>query len=126
MKQIKFWSILLLIVMMMPLVASCGGDDDNGGSSSNPLVGTWYTEGEEKGYPTYEEITYNANNTCTWRDYKSDKTTIKETDSGTYKVDGNKLSIWWSGSSTPWTTTFSISGNKMTTSEGGGTVWTKK
>jgi hypothetical protein len=110
----------------MLVLTSCSKSDDDGGSSSNPLVGTWYTEGEEKGYPTYEEITYNANNTCTWRDYKSDKTTIKETDSGTYKVDGNKLSIWWSGSSTPWTTTFSISGNKMTTSEGGGTVWTKK
>jgi major membrane immunogen (membrane-anchored lipoprotein) len=125
-KRFSFLSLLMGLFVCMLVLTSCSKSDDDGGSSSNPLVGTWYTEGEEKGYPTYEEITYNANNTCTWRDYKSDKTTIKETDSGTYKVDGNKLSIWWSGSSTPWTTTFSISGNKMTTSEGGGTVWTKK
>ena len=126
-KRFSILSLLFGLLVSVALFTACGGDDDdNGGSSSNPLVGTWYTEGEEKGYPTYEEITYNANNTCTWRDYKSDKTTIKETDSGTYKVDGNKLSIWWSGSSTPWTTTFSISGNKMTTTEGGGTTWTRK
>ena len=127
MKAIRLIGVALLTVLMSVSFSSCSkSDDDNGGSSSNPLVGTWYTEGVEKGSPTYTEITYNADYTCTWRDYKSDKTTIKESESGKYKVEGSTLSIWWSGSSTPWTTTFSISGNKMTTSEAGGTVWTKK
>ena len=108
---------------------ACGSDDeDNNDSSSNPLVGTWYTETIEKGEVEYTEITYNANFTCTWREYKSDRKTVVDTDEGSYKVDGNKLSIWWKieGNDEPWTTTFTINGNKMTTTEGGGTIWTKK
>lgn len=130
MKQIKFWSILLLTVMMMPLVASCGGDDgDDGGNTGNPLVGTWWVEKTSKGYVKYSEITYNADFTCTWREYKQDRTTLTDSDTGKYKIEGNKLLIWWNSDTTPdepWTTTFTISGNKMTTTEGGGTTWTKK
>ena len=127
----KLISILSLTVgLLVSVVAftACSSDNDESGSSSlSSIVGTWYTEGVEKGQPTYTEVTYNADLTCTWRDYKSDKTTIKETDSGKYKVEGNKLSIWWnSDHGDVWTTTFTISGNKMTTTEGGGTVWTKK
>lgn len=128
----KLISILSLTVGLLVSVAaftacSSSDNDEGGSSSSSSIVGTWYTEGVEKGQPTYTEITYNADLTCTWRDYKSDKTTIKDTDSGKYKVEGNKLSIWWnSDHGDVWTTTFTISGNKMTTTEGGGTVWTKK
>jgi len=131
-KRFSFLSLLLGLFVCVTVFSACGGDDDNGGSSSNSIVGTWYTEGVEKGNPTYSEITYNADNTCTWRDYKSDKTTIKESDRGKYKVEGNKLSIWWESEKKywdtdgPWTTIFTISGNKMTTTEGGGTTWTKK
>ena len=44
------------------------------------------------------------------------------------KVDGNKLYIWWESEEEygPWSTTFTISGNTMTTTEGGGTTWTRK
>lgn len=119
-KKFSFLSLLLGLFVCMSVLTSCSKDDD-GGSSSNPIVGTWYTEAY-----SYEEITYNSDGTCTYRRYKSDHTTIRDTDSGTYKVEGNKLTIWWASSSSPWTTTFSINGNKMTTSEDGGIVWTKK
>ena len=111
---------------------SCGNDDNDDGSSSNPLVGTWFTESEDHGELEYTEITYNKDLTCTWQCYSSDRTTLKESDTGTYKVEGNKLSIWWESEREywkedgPWTTTFSISGNKMTTTESNGVVWTKK
>ena len=123
-KRFSFLSLLFGLFVCMSVLTSCSKDDDD--SSSNSIVGTWYTESEPKGYLQVEEITYNSDGTCTYRRYKSDRTTINDTDSGTYKVEGNKLSIWWAGSSTPWTTTFSINGNKMTTSENGGTIWTKK
>jgi hypothetical protein len=135
MKQLRFIGVALLTVLMSVSFSACSSsddDDDNGGSSSNPIVGTWYTEGEEKGYSTYTEITYNADYTCTWREYNSDKTTIKESDSGKYKVEGSTLSIWWNSEKKywdtdgPWTTIFTISGNKMTTTEAGGTTWTRK
>ena len=120
MKKINYICLLFGVLVSVVLFSSCSKDDD-GGSSSNSIVGTWYTEAY-----SYEEITYNSDGTCTYRRYKSDHTTIRDTDSGTYKVEGNKLTIWWASSSSPWTTTFSINGNKMTTSEDGGIVWTKK
>lgn len=120
-KRFSFLSLLLGLFVCMSVLTSCSKSDDDGGSSSNSIVGTWYTEAY-----SYEEITYNSDGTCTYRRYKSDHTTIRDTDSGTYKVEGNKLTIWWASSSSPWTTTFSINGNKMTTSEDGGIVWTRK
>ena len=125
-KRLSFLSLLIGLFVCMSVLTSCSKDDD-GGSSSNPIVGTWYTEAY-----SYEEITYNSDGTCTYRRYKSDHTTIRDTDSGTYKIEGNKLSIWWESEKKywdidgPWTTSFSINGNKMTTSEDGGIVWTKK
>lgn len=118
-KDFSIISLILGMFVSIALFSSCSKDDDD--SSSNPIVGTWYTE-----VYGYEEITYNADGTCTYRDYKSDKKTVSYSDSGTYSIDGNKLTIWWNDESSAWTTTFSINGNKMTTSEDGGIVWTKK
>ena len=130
-------SLFVMLAMMMATAlsigfTSCSSDDDDDNSSSS-LVGTWYIEGIDHGELEYTEITYNKDLTCTYRCYSSDRTTLKESDTGTYKVEGNKLSIWWESEREywkedgPWTTIFSISGNKMTTTEGyGGGVWTKK
>ena len=109
-------SLMLGLFVSVSLFSACSSDDD-----VNPIVGTWYTE-----VYGYEEITYNADGTCTYRDFKSDKKTISYSDTGTYKVDGNRLTIWWNDEDDALTITFSISGNKMTTSEDGGTVWTRK
>ena len=119
-KKVSILSLLLGLFVCVTVFTSCSKDDDNE-SSSNPIVGTWYTE-----VYGYEEITYNSDGTCTYRDYKSDKKTVSYTDLGTYQVEGNRLTIWWNDENSAWTTTFSISGNKMNTSENGGTVWTRK
>lgn len=134
MKTKKIFTVLSLMIGLMVstfALTACGGDDNND-SPSNPLVGTWYIESVEKGETYYSEITYNSDYTCTWREYKSDRKTLLDSDAGKYKIEGNTLSIWWNSEQKywdedgPWTTTFTISGNKMTTTERGGSTWTKK
>ncbi len=107
-----------LVVNMMSLTA-CGDDDDN----SNPLVGTWYIN-EDNG--DYEEITFFDDGKCVH--FTESQKYGKETFAGTYKADANKLLLMWSDGDTL-TLTYSISGNKMTTTKSGGSrssVWTKK
>lgn len=118
----------MMLVMMVAALSftACGSDSDDEGDS-NPLVGTWYTESLDHGEIEYTEVTYKSDMTCTWKEFKADRVTIKDSDYGRYKVDGNLLIIWWNDSDgSAWKVTFSINGNKMTTSEGGGTIWTKK
>lgn len=131
-KSITILGLTIGLFVSMFAFTACGSDDDNNETSSNPIVGTWWVENTSKGYIKYTEITYNADLTCTWREYEQDRTTLKRSDTGKYKVEGNKLSIWWESEKKywdedgPWTTTFTISGNKMTTTEAGGTTWTRK
>ena len=128
-KSISFLSLLFGLFVCVTVFSACGGDDDKDAPpSTNPIVGTWYIENESKGYKYYTEITYNADNTCTWSRYRyeGDTKNLIDSKSGTYKIDGNQLSILYKGSDKPWSTTFTISGNIMTTTEGGGSTWTRK
>ena len=121
-KSIFLFAVLLFSVFTALALASCSSSDsDDNDSSKNPLVGTWYTDKTD-----HTEITYKADFTCTGQWYEGSK--VKYTDKGKYKVDGNKLYIWWESEEEygPWSTTFTISGNTMTTTEGGGTTWTRK
>ena len=128
-KTISFLSLLFGLFVCVTLFSACGGDDDKDAPpSTNPIVGTWWIENESKGYKYYTEITYNADNTCTWSRYRyeGDTKNLIDSKTGTYKIDGNQLSILYKGSDKPWSTTFTISGNIMTTTEGGGSTWTRK
>ena len=128
-KSLSILSLLFGLFVCVTLFSACGGDDDKDAPpSTNPIVGTWWIENESKGYKYYTEITYNADNTCTWSRYRyeGDTKNLIDSKSGTYKIDGNQLSILYKGSDKPWSTTFTISGNIMTTTEGGGSTWTRK
>ena len=131
MKQIRFMFAMLLMATTLAFTA-CSSDDD---SLSNPLVGTWYGEYEDKkGNMRYEEITYNSDYTCTWRLYAKESTTaIVDSDIGTYEIRGNTLSLWWESerkywNEGPYTLTYRISGNKMITQSeyGKSETWTRK
>ena len=62
MKTIRFLRVALLIVLLCVGFSSCSkSDDDNGASLSNPLVGTWRAEYDERGELRYCEFTFNAN-----------------------------------------------------------------
>ena len=128
-KTISFLSLLFGLFVCVTLFSACGGDDDKDAPpSTNPIVGTWYIENESKGYKYYTELTYNADYTCMWWRYRyeGDSKTLIDSKTGIYKIDGNQLSILYSGSEKPWTTTFTISGDKMITTEGSGNTWTRK
>ena len=109
---------------------ACSSDDDNGGSSSNPLVGTWWIRYIEKRiYHSYEEITFNADFTCSWAEFEEDNgMRLSSSGTGTYKIDGNTLIIWWKNSNKPWTSEFTIKDNQLIFPPNGTTdgIWTKK
>ena len=116
---------MLGLLVSVALFSACGSDDDD---SSNPIVGTWWIEKGE----TYTELVLNANKTSTRWVYKTDRTTLIRSDKGTYEINGNTLVIWWESEKDywddggPWSTTFTIEGNKMITTEGNGNTWTRK
>ena len=124
-KRLSILSLMLGLLVSVALFSACGSDDDD---SSNPIVGTWWIE---KG-GNYTEMTFNSNKTCTWWNYKTDRTTLIRSDKGTYEINGKTLVIWWESEkeyweeSGPWSTTFTIEGNKMITTEGNGNTWTRK
>ena len=129
-KTFRVFGMILLVMLVTVSISACSSDDDD----TNPsIVGTWYTEstlniGTPSDSITYSEITYKSDGTATgyWKStYKNGEIEI-DTDKGHYEVINDILSIWWDGEDGAWSATFSISGNIMTTSENGGTIWTRK
>ena len=121
MKTIRFLRVALLIVLLCVGFSSCSkSDDDNGGSSSNPLVGTWRAEVHEHDVNHYWEITFNANFSWSYVDYKVDgnKPSNPE-DSGTYTIKDNTTVILTSNNGDVYSSRFTITdGNKLVFSEG--------
>lgn len=76
--------------------SACSSDDDDDDVSTSSLVGKWYAEDEGYGC----EFQFNANGTLTYIETMLDATTSKVCDSGTYKLDGNKLTLHWTKSET--------------------------
>ena len=99
MKTKKFISVLSLTFGLLVSVfafTACGSDDDdNNDSSSNPLVGTWRAEVEEKGEVQYWEMTFNANYTFSYKEYnKDDNSIIHDSGNGKYElVSSNSVKI---------------------------------
>ena len=90
------------IILLMALIAAtitfsaCSSDDDDDKVSTSSLVGKWYAE--DDGYGC--EFQFNANGTLTYIETMLDAPTSKVRDSGTYKLDGNKLTLQWTKSET--------------------------
>ena len=132
-KSVISLSLILGLFMSSFAMMACNGDDDEEKSLSYLLVGTWYVWHYADGdwnHDEYTEITFNKDFTCTSLNKEwYDNETIVNSDKGIYNVEGNKLSIWWNSEKDedgPWTTVFTIKGNKMITTEADGTTWTKK
>lgn len=136
-KNLRFLGMMLCFILVGVCLNSCGS---NGEDDKNPsIVGTWYVEtthysGTDWEYSEYAEITFKKDGTVTyyWKETNKDGEEEVETDTGRYEVIKDVLRIWWVSEAEenltagPWTARFSINGNKMITSENGGTVWTRK
>lgn len=90
------------IILLMALIAAtitfsaCSSDDDDDKVSTSSLVGKWYAEDEGYGC----EFQFKADGTLTYIETRLDAPTSKVRDSGTYKLDGNKLTLHWTKSET--------------------------
>ena len=116
MKTIRFLRVALLIVLLCVGFSSCSkSDDDNGASLSNPLVGTWRAEYDERGELRYCEFTFNANFTWSMVDYRKDKEKPSNPDeSGTYTIKDNTTVILTSNNGDVYSSRFTITdGNKL-------------
>ena len=134
-KTLRLLGMMFCIILVAVGLNACSSDDDDEKTSS--IVGTWYGEathysGTDYEYSEYAELTFKKDGTVTgyWKETYKDGKEIVETDTGRYEVIKDVLRVWWVSEAgendDPLTTTFSINGNKMTTSENGGTVWTRK
>lgn len=90
--------IILLMALIVATItfSACSSDDDDDKISTSSLVGKWYAE--DDGYGC--EFQFNANGTLTYIETMLDAPTSKVRDSGTYKLDGNKLTLHWTKSET--------------------------
>lgn len=112
MKSIK--SILLVLVLLMGFVAVTGCNKGNSNNSSGEsLVGSW-AQGDYM-------YTFNEDNTCVY-DVGGAKMEC------TYETSGKNISIYYNGSTVPFTSTYTIDGSKLTIidSFGNDTVYEKK
>lgn len=120
---LRFFSMMLGLMLMAINFTACNDDDDD---DKNPsIIGTW--EVISNGYVS--QLTFNADGSCFSKEWPQSNPNEVEVDTGKYIASGNTLSIWWASEADeegPWTCTFTIDGNRMTTSENGGSVWFRK
>ena len=104
MKTLRFIGMALVAIIMSVNFVACGDDDDD-----NPIVGTWRSEVDNYGYS--DSFTFNTDGSGIWQEFKGDKQT--DSDSFKYSVDGDKITFTWTDGEI-YTSTFSISGNRLT------------
>jgi hypothetical protein len=84
-KKLSILSLLFGLFVCVTVFCSCSKDDDNGSSASNPLVGTWRAEVEEKGEQQYWDITFNSDFTLSTMEYNKEDNKVHSSESGTYR-----------------------------------------
>ena len=90
MKTLRFIGMAIVAIIMSVNFVACSDDDDD-----NPIVGTWRSEVDNYGYS--DSYTFNADGSGIWQEFKDNK----QTDSESFKYE-------------VYTSTFSISGNRLT------------
>ncbi|MBO7119146.1 MAG: lipocalin family protein [Bacteroidaceae bacterium] len=106
-KNLLYLMTIIFAALSIGLV-SCSNDSDD--TPSNPLIGTWRAEVEEKGHISYAEITFKKDLTMTYKEYDVKTGELGDFDSGKYKIDGNYVFIYWSNGES--------SGSKFTITDG--------
>ena len=112
-KKFLFLSLMIGLFTCVSVFTSCSKDDD-GDSSSNPLVGTWRAEVEEKGEQQYWDITFNADFTLSTMEYNKEDKKVHSSESGTYRFLDDTTIVVTSSDGDVATRRFKITdGNKL-------------
>lgn len=114
-KTMRALTIIAVLVIAMFALTGCGNTKKEKEKAVDPIVGVWTYE--NGGY-TY---TFNEDGTGNYA-YYSTKMEF------TYKTEGNKLEITYSGSTSPFKTEFTIEGNTLNIKDSFGkdTIYKKK
>ena len=120
MKSIKYLVVMTFAVL---LSVSCNSDDDAATNDNDQaLVGTWEATEVDEDIEFHTNVTFNANQTGTLvLETTFGGETETETHAFTWSTSGNQLTMKVNGQS-PETSTYSISGNKLTISDEDGVV----
>lgn len=90
----KFFTVLSLtlgLLMCSSTFVACSSDDDEKDSPSNPLVGTWRAEIEEKGEQQYWDMTFYADYTCVFLEHNKYDDKVHNLSVGTYEIIGDNI-----------------------------------
>ncbi len=103
--------VSFIVVMLCVTLFGCGNDKKE--AKKDPIIGKW-----AQGSYVY---TFNEDKTCS---YDAAGTLMN----CTYEINGDKISILYTGSTAPFETTFSIEGNKLNVKDslGRDTIYEKK
>ncbi len=96
----KYFKLLLVAVLFIGVVALTGCEKKKE-ETKDPIIGSWkYDSGADFTY------TFKEDGTLTYEGYGS----VME---GTYKIEGNKISILYNGNTVPFETTYTIDGDTL-------------
>ena len=82
--KLTILSLMLGVFVSAAFFSSCSKDDSSN-DPSNPLVGTWRAEVEEKGEQQYWDITFNSDFTLSTMEYNKEDKKVHSSESGTYR-----------------------------------------
>lgn len=108
-----FLGLFTILSMTAVSLTSCSNDDDNEVGSSD-LIGTWYMCEEDEWEKVETWVTFKNDGTFNVKETtydKEEKTSETYSYKGTYKVDGNVLTISMGGESA--SGKFSVKGDKL-------------
>lgn len=108
-KFTKIIALVLVSAMLALLFVGCGS------GSSNSIVGKWEIKEEAEGISASMVFEFKANGDLAMTSEMNGSEIMSQ--EGTYKVEGDQITVTLEGED-PETSTFSISGDKLTISDG--------